>query len=90
MYIKLITFRWKIWLAFSFVRPVHHKRSKPTKAGSDLIYKKQMKHLRENLKTDSGKVKILTKKKKSTPKQHHYFLHLLRAVKTAVMYIEDA
>lgn len=64
MYFKLITFRWKIWLAFSFVRPVHHKRSKPTKAGSDLIYKKQMRHLRKNLKTDSSKVKIFSFKKK--------------------------
>lgn len=47
------------------MRPVHHKRSKPTKAGSDLIYKKQMRHLREDLKTDSGKVKILTLKKEN-------------------------
>lgn len=66
------------------MRPVHHKRSKPTKAGSDLIYKKQMRHLREDLKTDSGKVKILTLKKKTD-----YFLHLLGTVKTAIMYIDD-
>lgn len=38
----IITFRWKIWLAFSFVRPVHHKRSKPTKASSDFIYNKRI------------------------------------------------
>lgn len=79
---KGITFRRKIWLAFSFVRPVHYKRSKPAEAGSDLIYKtkKELQQKRKSYCSQNNTKYILLLKKKRK-RLEGYFLSVSTDVK---------